>query len=57
MRLDRVAGVNARLEAIVMKALASEPDDRHDSAGALGDDLRRFLEERRQRGAAGQARS
>ncbi|WP_428261852.1 protein kinase domain-containing protein [Haliangium sp.] len=35
-------GLDPRLEAIVLKALAAEPDRRYDSAGALGEALREF---------------
>jgi eukaryotic-like serine/threonine-protein kinase len=34
------------LETVVMKAIAREPDHRYESAGALADDLRCFLEDR-----------
>src|SRR4051812_46016916 len=34
------------LETIVMKAIAREPDHRYETAGALADDLRCFLEDR-----------
>jgi serine/threonine protein kinase len=34
------------LETIVLKAVAREPDGRYASAGALADDLRRFIEDR-----------
>jgi WD40 repeat protein/Tfp pilus assembly protein PilF len=40
------AGIPRDLETIVLKATAKEPADRYASAGALGEDLRRFLEER-----------
>ena len=34
------------LETVVMKAIAREPDHRYETAGALADDLRCFLEDR-----------
>jgi WD40 repeat protein len=36
-------GIDVDLEAILLKALAKEPDRRYDNAGALHDDLRRYL--------------
>ncbi|MFM9886233.1 MAG: protein kinase domain-containing protein [Burkholderiales bacterium] len=38
------AEVDARLDAIVLKALAKKPDERYDSATSLADDLSRYLE-------------
>jgi alpha-galactosidase len=37
-------GIHPDLEVILLKALAHEPAERYPSAGALGDDIRRFLE-------------
>lgn len=37
-------GFSLDLEAILLKALVREPDERYTSAGALGDDLVRFLD-------------
>ena len=34
------------LEAIIMKAMARNPRDRHDSAAELADDLERFVSDR-----------
>jgi serine/threonine protein kinase len=39
-------GVSRDLETIIQKAIAPEPERRYASAGALADDLRRFLEDR-----------
>jgi eukaryotic-like serine/threonine-protein kinase len=38
--------VPADLETIVLKAISREPERRYQSAAALGDDLRRFLDDR-----------
>jgi WD40 repeat protein len=38
--------VPAELETVVLKALAKEPDERYQTAQELGDDLRRFLDDR-----------
>jgi tetratricopeptide (TPR) repeat protein len=40
-RID--ARLNREIEAIVLRALARDPDDRYASIQALGDDLRRYL--------------
>jgi hypothetical protein len=46
-RLDRIDPRLSRdLVTIVHKAMAREPADRYQTAGALADDLRRFLEDR-----------
>ncbi len=42
----RVPGVARDLETIIHKAIAPEPDRRYVTAGALADDLRRYLEDR-----------
>jgi DNA-directed RNA polymerase specialized sigma24 family protein len=41
-----VPDVDGELETIIHKAIAPEPDRRYVTAGALADDLRRFLEDR-----------
>jgi WD40 repeat protein/serine/threonine protein kinase len=43
-RLNRA--VPAELETVVLKAMAKEPGDRYPTAGALAEDLRRFLDDR-----------
>jgi serine/threonine protein kinase/WD40 repeat protein/tetratricopeptide (TPR) repeat protein len=43
-RLD--PGIPRDLETIVTKAIAKEPGDRYPTAAALGEDLKRFLEDR-----------
>jgi serine/threonine protein kinase len=43
-RLNRA--VPAELETVVLKAMAKAPEERYASAGELGDDLRRWLEDR-----------
>jgi tetratricopeptide (TPR) repeat protein len=46
-RLDRIDPRLPRdLVTIVHKAMAKDPGDRYQTAGALGDDLRRFLDDR-----------
>ncbi|MFN0298751.1 MAG: HDOD domain-containing protein, partial [Burkholderiales bacterium] len=42
------AEVDARLDAIVLKALAKNPHERYDSAASLADELSRYLEPDRQ---------
>jgi serine/threonine protein kinase len=42
----QVPGIPRDLETIIHKAIAPEPDQRYATAGALVDDLRRFLEDR-----------
>jgi serine/threonine protein kinase len=37
--------IDPRLESIILKALAKQPDQRYPSAGPLGDDLRRVMAE------------
>jgi serine/threonine-protein kinase len=40
--LARVPGLSKRLRAICAKAMAPQPDDRYDDAGALAEDVARF---------------
>ncbi len=47
------AEVDARLDAIVLKALAKKPDERYDSAASLADDLSRYIEPDQQDGDGG----
>ncbi len=42
-RVTRSGRLDGELEAIVLKALAKEPDRRYTSAGALAEDLERYL--------------
>jgi WD40 repeat protein/serine/threonine protein kinase len=43
---QRNKGIPAELETIVLKAMEKNPADRYGTAGDLGEDLRRFLEDR-----------
>ena len=43
------------LETICLRAMAKEPGRRYQKAGEIGDDLRRFLDRRADRGPAGQS--
>ena len=42
-RIDRLAGVDAKLESICLKAMATRPEDRYARASDLSDDVARWL--------------